>query len=172
MSRGSIAASTSANGFLLGPVGLLVLLLRRAYARSLVVCQFRLAARRLSYHYTWSVQQPMFRLYYITRPLFFLAFFGCVIPFRWYAAYLGLALLSIVCWRGALASIAGIRPRSIPLYGFWPLEHWSGGCGERSPSAPLRGTAFYSVLMVIFCYSYLAEYLPSRWPGFNRKVST
>jgi hypothetical protein len=30
--------------------------------------------------------------------------------------------------------------------------------------------SIYSILMLIFCYSYLAEYLPSRWPGFNRKV--
>jgi hypothetical protein len=30
--------------------------------------------------------------------------------------------------------------------------------------------SMYSNLLLIFCYSYLAHYLPRRWPGFNRRL--
>jgi hypothetical protein len=166
-----LAASTSANGFLLVPVGLLVLLPRRAYVRSLVWCaSFLLPLAAYLYHYTRSAQPPMFRLYYITRPLFFLAFFGCVIPSRWYAAELGFALLSIVllAWR------SGFHRRNPAAFysAVWivatgALVGWVRGSVAFS-TAPRY--SIYSILMLIFCYSYLAEYLPSRWPGFNRKV--
>jgi hypothetical protein len=70
-----LAAFTSANAFLLGPVGLLILLPRRAYGRSLMWCAtFMLPLGCYLYHYVPSVH-PMYRAYYITRPLFFLAFF-------------------------------------------------------------------------------------------------
>ena len=29
--------------------------------------------------------------------------------------------------------------------------------------------SIYSLLLLIFCYSFLAQYLPNRWPAFNRK---
>lgn len=167
----ALAASTSANGFLLAPVGLLVLLPHRAYARSVVWCaSFVLPLVAYLYHYTRPVQLPMFRLYYITRPLFFLAFFGCVIPSRWYAAELGFALLSIVllAWR------AGFHRRNPAAFysAVWivatgALVGWVRGSVAFTTASRY---SIYSILMLIFCYSFLAEYLPSGWPGFNRKV--
>ena len=93
----ALAAFTSANGFLLGPVGLLVLLARRAYARALVWCaSFLLPLAAYLYHYTRLVH-PADIGSYLTRPLFFLAFLGCgAIPFRWPAAVLGIVILRIL----------------------------------------------------------------------------
>ena len=166
----ALAACTSANGFLLGPVGLLILLPRRAYARSLVWCaSFLLPLAVYLYHYTRSVQ-PMFRLYYITRPLFFLAFFGCVIPSPWYAADFGFAMLIIVllAWRsGFRRSNPAAFYSAVWIVATGALVGWVRGAAAFYVASRY---SIYSILMLIFCYSYLAEYLPRRWPGFNRKV--
>ena len=91
----ALAALTSANGFLLAPVGLLYLLPRRAYARSLAWCaSFILPLGAYLYHYL-PLPHELNRLFYLTRPLFFLAFLGGVIPFRWAAALLGVALFAV-----------------------------------------------------------------------------
>jgi hypothetical protein len=166
----ALAAFTSANGFLLGPVGLLILLPRRAYARSLVWCaSFLLPLTVYLYHYTRSVQ-PMFRLYYVTRPLFFLAFFGCVIPSRWYAADFGFAMLIIVllAWRsGFHRSNPAAFYSAVWIVATGALVGWVRGAADFYIASRY---SIYSILMLIFCYSYLAEYLPRRWPGFNRRV--
>ena len=93
----AVAAFTSANGFLLAPVGLLILLPRRNYARSLAWCaSFVLPFAAYLYHYALPVH-PKVSASYITRPLFFLAFLGCgAIPYRWPAAVLGLLILGIL----------------------------------------------------------------------------
>src|ERR1700721_1745749 len=90
----ALAAFSSANGFLLGPVGLLILLARRSYARSLVWCSsFRVPLAAYLYHYTRLVHPADIGSYF-TRPLFFLSFLGCGgIPFRWPAAVLGIVIL-------------------------------------------------------------------------------
>jgi hypothetical protein len=91
----ALAAFSSANGFLLAPVGLLILLPRRAYAKSLLWCgSFVMPLATYLYHYGHPVES-LHRAAYITRPVFFLAFFGCVVPFRWPAALLGLATLAV-----------------------------------------------------------------------------
>src|ERR1700751_5283153 len=46
------------------------------------------------YHYT-STAHEMYKMYYISRPLFFLAFLGCAVPYRWAAALLGLVILGV-----------------------------------------------------------------------------
>ena len=166
----ALAACTSANGFLLGPVGLLILLPRRAYARSLLWCASFLPPLAVYlYHYVPSVQ-PMFRLYYITRPLFFLAFFGCVIPSRWYAADFGFAMLIIflLAWRsGFHRSNPAAFYSAVWIVVTGALVGWVRGATAFYIASRY---SIYSILMLIFCYSYLAEYLPSRWPGFNRKL--
>jgi hypothetical protein len=83
---------------------------------------------------------------------------------------LGFALLSIVflAWR------SGFHRRNPAAFysAVWivatgALVGWVRGAVAFS-TAPRY--SIYSILMLIFCYSYLAEYLSSRWPGFNRKV--
>src|ERR1700678_1395405 len=91
----ALAAFTSANGFLLGPVGLWILLARRAYAGSVAWCvSFILPLAAYLYHFTPSVYVVQ-RFAYITRPLFFLGFIGGAVMFRWVAAPFGLVLMSI-----------------------------------------------------------------------------
>jgi len=165
-----LAAFTSANGFLLGPVGLVILLPRRAYFRALLWCaSFALPLAAYLYHYTRPVH-PMTKSLYFTRPLFFLGFLGCgAIPFRWPAAVLGIVIAGIlalavrsrfdrtnpvafyfVAWVGATAAlVAWVRGAS----GFVIVARYS----------------IYSILVLIFCYSFLAQYLRNRWPAFNRR---
>jgi hypothetical protein len=164
-----LAACTSANAFLLGPVGLLILLPRHAYARSLMWCaSFILPLGCYLYHYV-PIVHPMYRAYYITRPLFFLAFFGCVIPSRWPAALLGAMILSIV-----LLAFVNRFYRTNPVLFYlavWivatgALVGWVRGAAA---FATISRYSIYSVLMLIFCYSFLLKYLPDHWPGFDRR---
>ena len=106
----ALAAFTSANGFLLGPVGLLILLPRRAYARSLIWCaSFVVPFAAYLYHYT-RVVHPVMRTSYITRPLFFLAFLGCgAAPFRWPAAMLGVVIVGVF-WLAVRSRFDRINP--------------------------------------------------------------
>jgi hypothetical protein len=106
----ALAAFTSANGFLLGPVGLLILLPRRAYARSLAWCaSFVIPLAAYLYHYT-RVVHPVMRTSYITRPLFFLAFLGCgAMPSRWPAAVLGVVIVGVL-WLAVRSRFDRISP--------------------------------------------------------------
>jgi hypothetical protein len=120
------------------------------------------------YHYV-PIVHPMYRAYYITRPLFFLAFFGCVIPFRWPAALLGSMILCIV-----LLALVNRFDRTNPVLFYlavWivatgALVGWVRGAAA---FAAVSRYSIYSVLMLIFCYSFLLKYLPDHWPGFDRR---
>jgi hypothetical protein len=166
----ALAAFTSANGFLLGPVGLLVLLPRRAYARSLVWCaSFVIPLAAYLYHYT-RVVHPVMRTSDITRPLFFLAFLGCgAVPSRWPAAVLGVVIVGVF-WLAVRSRFDRINPVAFYftawIVGTALLVAWVRGAvifgiGSRY--------SIYSILVLIFCYSFLSQYLPGRWPTFDRK---
>ena len=166
----ALAAFSSANGFLLAPVGLLILLPRHAYARSLVWCaSFAAPFAAYVYHYNRPVE-AMGRAFYTSRPLFFLGFFGCVIPSRWPAAFLGFMMLTIF----ALA-VRSRFDRTNPAafyFAVWILETgflvaWVRGAAGFTIASRY---SMYSNLLLIFCYSFLAHYLPRRWPGFNRRL--
>jgi hypothetical protein len=164
----ALAAFTSANGFLLGPVGLWILLARRAYAGSVAWCaSFILPLAAYLYHFTPSVYVVQ-RFVYITRPLFFLGFIGCAVPFRWVAAPLGLVLMSIF-----VLAVRSRFDRTNPVAFYFTVWIVATGCLV----AWVRGAgtfviasrySMYSSLMLIFCYSFLAQYLPGRWSIFNR----
>ena len=167
----ALAAFTSANGFLLGPLGLLILLPRRAYARSLVWCaSFVIPLAAYLYQYT-RVVHPGMRTSYITRPLFFLAFLGCgAVPFRWPAAMLGVVIVGVF-WLAVRSRFDRINPVAfyftVWIVGTALLVAWVRGAvifgiGSRY--------SIYSILVLIFCYSFLAQYLAGRWPTFNRKL--
>jgi hypothetical protein len=166
----TLAAFTSANGFLLGPLGLLILLAHRAYFRSLAWCaSFVLPLAAYLYHYT-RVFHPADIGSYVTRPLFFLAFLGCAaIPLRWPAALLGIVILRIL--RLALRTRFD-RTNPVAFYfTAWIvatalLVAWVRGAA--SFAIGLR-YSIYSTLLLIFCYSFLAQHLPHRWPAFNRR---
>ena len=165
----ALAAFSSANGFLLGPVGLLILFARRDYARSLVWCaSFALPLAAYLYHYTPAVH-VMHLFFYVTRPLFFLAFLGCAVPFRWPAALLGLVLLAIF-----LLAVRSRFDRTNPVafyFTVWVvatalLVAWVRGAVAFTVASRY---SIYSNLMLIFCYAFLARYLYSRSSRFNSR---
>ncbi len=168
----ALAALASANGFLLGPVGLLILLPRRAYGRSLAwLASFIVPLITYLYHYT--PHTPSFHLegsaLYLSRALFFFAFFGSVITNRWVADLLGLVILAII-----VVAMRSRFDRSNPTAFYFTV--WVVATG--AVVSWVRGAmgfwttsrySIYSYLVLIFCYRFLAWYLPQRWSNFHRR---
>jgi hypothetical protein len=154
---GALAAFASANGFLLVPVGLLILLPRRAYAGSLVWCaSFVMPLAAYLYHYTHSVQ-AVHRYFYITRPLFFLGFLGCAISSPWIAALVGVGIL-IICFHAVRSRFDQVNPVAF-YFTVWLmatacLVAWVRGASGFGIASRY---SMYSVLLLIFCYSVLAH---------------
>lgn len=165
----ALAALSSANGFLLAPVGLLFLLPRRAYAVSLVWCA-TFAPPLAAYLYRYSPQpHELHRFSYLTRPLFFFGFLGCAIPYRWGAALLGVAVLAFIL----LAIRARFdRVNAVAAYStIWIIVTACLAAWVRGGTAFSLGSRYsiYSILLLIFCYSFLTQYLPGRFPGLDRR---
>jgi hypothetical protein len=166
----AVAALTSANGFLLCPVGLLILLPRRDYARSVAWCaSLVLPLAAYLYHYS-RVPRPADIGSYVTRPLFFLAFLGCgAVPSRWPAAAVGLVILGIL-WLAVRSRYDGMNPVAF-YFMVWIvatalLVAWVRGAGSFAIGSRY---SIYSILLLIFCYSFLNHYLPNRWVAFDRR---
>jgi hypothetical protein len=165
----ALAAFSSANGFLLGPLGLLIFMQRRAYAASVAWCAgFVVPLAAYLYHYTPSAYL-MHRFFFLTRPLFFLGFLGGVVPFPRLAVLLGLGVLAVI-----LLAVRSRFDRINPAAFYFTLWILASGC----LAAWVRGAgtyaiasrySIYSCLLLIFCYSFLAQYLHRRSPAFNRK---
>jgi len=166
----AFAGLTSANGFLLGPGGLLILLPRRDYARSLAWCaSFVLPLVAYLYHYS-RVPRPADLGSYVTRPLFFLAFLGCgAMPSRWPAALVGLVILGIL-WLAVRSRFDRVNPVAF-YFTMWImatalLVSWVRGAASFAIGSRY---SIYSILLLVFCYSFLAHYLPNRWAAFDRR---
>jgi hypothetical protein len=164
----ALAAWSSANGFLLAPIGLVILLRQRAYGRSLLwSMSFAVPLATYLYHYVSSVH-VLHKAFYLTRPLFFLAFLGCAVPFKWVSALVGTAVLFVI--------ILAIRSRfdlvnpvavyfAVWLVGTGCLVAWvRGGSGFSIASR----YSMYSILLLIFCYRFLVQYLANRVPNLDR----
>lgn len=163
----ALAACSSANGFLLAPKGLLILLPRRAYARSLTWCaSFALPLAAYLYHYVSSAH-AVSKVAFATRPVFFLGFLGGVVPFRWLAALTGMVILVIL-----LLAIHARFDRSNPVifyFAMWVvatacLVSWVRGAAGFMVSSRY---SMYSSFLVIFCYVFLTDYLSSRSSSFK-----
>jgi hypothetical protein len=163
----ALAAFSSANGFLLAPVGLLLLLRRRAFVASVVWCvSFVLPIAAYRYHYVpFHVSvDTMYRGSFLGKICYFFAFLGCAIQERWLAAILGFVVFMVLI----LAARSGFeRTNPVPFYfSTWILL-------TAVPVAWLRhGIAsrysIYSLLLLIFCYWFLAQYFCTRSAAFNR----
>jgi hypothetical protein len=167
----ALAAFASANGFLLAPVGLWILFVRHGYVRSLLWCaSFVLPLGAYLYHYTFLVH-PADGASYVTRPLFFLAFLGCgAVPFRWPAAMLGLVILRIL-WLAVRSRFDRTKPVSF-YFTVWIvatalLVSWVRGAVSFAIGSRY---SIYSILLLVFCYSFLTHYVPNRWPAISRKL--
>jgi hypothetical protein len=163
-----LAAFSSANGFLLAPVGLLILLRRRALAASLAWCaSFALPVAAYLYHYTpyhISVNK-LHTASYISKVFYFFAFLGCAIPYRWPAALLGIMIAAIILF-AAWSCFDQTNPVA-SYFTVWIL-------GTALLAAWLRGAiasrySIYSLLLLVFCYSFLGRYLSGRSVALNHK---
>jgi len=161
-----LAAFSSANGFLLAPVGLLLLMRRRAFVASAVWCMsFMSPVAAYRYHYVaYHVSvNTMHRGSYLGKVAYYFAFLGCAIQQRWLGAILGLVVFAVL----VLAARSGFeRTNPVPSYfSLWILL-------TAAPVAWLRqGIAsrysIYSLLLLISCYWFLMQYLSGR--ALNRK---
>jgi hypothetical protein len=145
-----------ANGFLLAPIGLVILLRRKAYAASAVWCTcFLLALVPYVYRYVPLHREPPTNL---ARGLFFFAFLGGAFPNPLVAAPMGIALAVVF----GLA-IRSRYYRTHPASFFFTL--WIFVCAALV--AWVRGSiasrySIYSVLLLIFAYKFLSNYLLTR----------
>ena len=166
----ALAALTSANGFLLGPIGLLIFLPRRQYKCALAWCaSFLLPLAAYLYHFS-PVAYPVYPSAFVTRPLFFFAFLGSVAGSRWPAACLGLVILLVTAL--ALRSrFDRVNPVAV-YFTLWVL-------GTACLVAWVRGAAgfiiasrysMYSSLVLIFCYAFLAHLLSTRRPALSLRL--
>ena len=126
----ALAAFTSANGFLVGPVGLWMLLARRAYGGSGVWCaSFAPPLAAYLYHYAPSVHATN-GFFYITSRYSFSGFLAvrfhsagrlpCWVWCSW----------PFFCWRFAPDTTEPTRLPSTSLFGSWRQVAWLHGCGE------------------------------------------
>jgi hypothetical protein len=164
----ALAAFSSANGFLLAPIGGVILLRRRSVAQALVWCaSFTVPLATYLYHYTpyhVSVHE-MHHASFVHKVFYLLAFMGCTIPFRWPAALLGVAISAVIF----LALYSRVdRTHPVAFYcTVWIvatacLVAWlRGGIASRY--------SIYSLLLLIFCYAFLLKYLPSHSTAFTRR---
>ena len=158
----ALAAFTSANGFLLAPVGLLILFARRAYARALLWCvSFGIPLAAYLYHYV-PVVEPRHPYFFLTRPLFFLAFLGGVVPSRWVAALLGMVVITVLGL--SLRSRFDLTNPVASYFTLWILATgvlvaWVRGAQGFSMSFRY---SLYPVMLWIFCYSYISHNMAAR----------
>jgi hypothetical protein len=167
------ACCSSVNGFLLLPVGLLILIPRRAYVRSFV-WTISFLPMLLAYLYRYNLQPlPVTHraayFKYITRAIEVFAFLGGVVPQRWVAVLAGIALVVVV--RVALRSHFD-RTNPVSFYftlwilGTALMVGWGRGAG--GVGNPSRYT-MYSLLMLIFCYAFFSHCLREQESALSQK---
>ena len=159
-----IAALTSANGFLLAPLGLLILMRRRAYAASLAWSASYLIPL-LAYLYRYI---PMHQLHSFSAAnvVYFFVFSGAAIPGFYNAVRVPFGVLVIAVFT---VSIRRRFQHSHPTSFYFTI--WILMCGGLiaflRPIAP-RYT-LYSLLLVIYVYKFLLVYIPQRWAKIGPK---
>ena len=161
----AFAAFTSANGFLLGPVGLVIFCLAATMPESLAWCaSFLLPLVAYLYHYT-RVLRPADIGSYVTRPLFFLAFLGCgAIPSRWPAALLGLVILGIL-WLAFRSRFDRINPVAC-YFTVWIMATALLVAWVRGAVSFAIGSRYsiYSILVLVFVIPFLRTTYPAAGP--------
>jgi hypothetical protein len=153
-----LAAFSSANGFLLAPVGLLLLLRRRSFVASAIWCvSFTLPIAAYRYHYVaYHVSvNTMHHGSYIGKIAYYFAFLGCAIQQRWLAAILGFGVFVVL----VLAARSGFeRTNTVPSYfSLWILLSAAAVAWLRQGIASRY--SIYSLLLLISCYWFLMQYL-------------
>jgi hypothetical protein len=163
-----LAALSSANGFLLAPIGLLILLPRKALSAAALWCAcFLLPVAVYLYHY---VPHRYSAHVLHSAPLnekvfYFFALLGCAILHPWVAAFFGVALAAIFA-----LSVRSRFDRMHPVsfyFTLWVLATAALVGGLRGAIASRY--SIYSVLVFIYAYFYLVSYLSGRVSGSTLK---
>lgn len=158
-----LASMSSANGFLLGPIGLFILWRRRALVRSVIWCVAFLvpvAAYLYHYHpYQFSVG-TVHNGAYVAKAAYFLAFLGCAIQKRVLAALAGLG--ATIVFGLALWDRFDLKnPRA--FYSTVWVVMTAALVGFLRQTIASR-YSIYSLLVLIFCYSFLVQFVHRRMP--------
>ena len=163
-----LSCFSSANGFLLGPVGLLILLYRRAFAEAVAWCaSFVIPLAAYLYHY---------KPYYVSvgtihggsligKAFYFFVFLGCAIHRPSVAALTGI-FVAMVFALALRARFDRVNPTA--FYSTLWIVLTAGLVGALRQNTASR-YSIYSLLALIFCYSFLAQYVPDRIPFLNAK---
>jgi hypothetical protein len=163
-----LAALSSANGFLLAPIGLLILLPRKAFSAAALWCAcFLLPVAVYLYHYV-PHRYSAHVLHSATlneKVFYFFALLGCAILHPWVAAFFGVALAAIFA-----LSVRSRFDRMHPVsfyFTLWVLATAALVGGLRGAIASRY--SIYSVLVFIYAYFYLVSYLSGRVSGSTLK---
>jgi hypothetical protein len=164
-----LAAFSSANGFLLGPLGLFLLVSHRAYTKAVFwSASFVVPLAAYVYHYV-PVTHVANNAVFVRRSLTFLGFLGCSVPQKWVSALLGIAILAVIC-----VAIRSRLDRTNPVIFYFVA--WIVATGMLV--AWVRGSAgffiasrysIYSVLLLTFCYWFMAGRLRNSAPMFYQR---
>lgn len=169
---GALAAFSSANGFLLPPVGLFILLPRRAYAAAFAwLAAFAVPLAANFYHrgqYN-PVSHSIGPMVWLARPLTFVSFLGSAVQNFWCAVPLGIAVLA-VAWFAFRCRYDRTNPVAC-WFAVWifinaALAGWVRG------TAGIVFASRYSIfsdLLVILCYVFLLDHLSERSFAFNAR---
>jgi hypothetical protein len=157
----ALAALSSANGFLLAPIGLVILLPRRAFAAAVLWCaSFLIPIASYLYRYTpydYSVQ-VMHSGSWLSKAFFPIMFLGCAMPNPLAALLLGIAL-SVVFGMSIGSRFYRRQPASF-YFTLWVIATAVLVGSMRRVLAPRY--SIYSILALIFVYLFLSEQLSRR----------
>jgi hypothetical protein len=154
-----LACLSSANGFLLGPVGLAVLLQRKQYGRAIAWILI-FAAAVFAYLFQFHSASPSMHVAMYVKPLFFLAVLGGAAPVPLMLP-LGLVLVGVFAWSIRMGYAR--ENMTVVLMAVWIvltaalIAFGRGNYGLGAAHASRY--KIYSDLMMIFCYVFVAERL-------------
>lgn len=154
-----LSCCSSANGFLLAPVGVALLVSRRWYGRAgLWLLSFVLPLYAYQYHGAEAAVQYGFHARQI---FYFVAFFGGALPSHLVAFVLGAVLLAVLVWAGR----SGLSRLSPALF---YLAMWivlTGALVESVRGSLASRYSIYSVLLLICCYTFVLQVFKQRAPA-------
>ena len=163
-----LSCFSSANGFLLGPIGLLILLPRRAFVPAVVWCaSFLIPLAAYLYHYTpYYVSVGTVHHGSVTgKAFYFFVFLGSAVTRPLIAALIGV-FVTIVLALALRSRFDRVKPAA--FYSTVWILLTAGLVGALRQNTASR-YSIYSLLALIFCYCFLTQYLPDRVPVLNAK---
>jgi hypothetical protein len=158
-----LSCCSSPNGFMLAPVGLLMLISLSRYRRAVLWCLiFVLPLSAYLCHPTKHAERYHFHL---RQVFYFFAFLGGAFPLRFIAFTVGVTVLAVVVW-----AVRSGFVRKNPVLAF--LSLWI--VFTAGPVAAIRESvssrySMYSLLMLICCYVFLLDRFEAAPLGFEQR---